>query len=88
MTFFCTLKETDKGFRVIFNQRNEIHVLDRTKMTTLLTAQRERERTSHNYFEQLSSKKVKIFKSIVQFIKNASANACFFSFVLCAYHAK
>lgn len=43
MTFFCTLKETDKGFRVIFNQRNEIHVLDRTKMTTLLTAQRERE---------------------------------------------
>lgn len=43
MTFFCTLKETNKGFRVIFNQRNEIHVLDRTKMTTLLTAQRERE---------------------------------------------
>lgn len=40
---FCTLKETDKGFHVIFNQRNEIHVLDRTKMTTLLTAQRERE---------------------------------------------
>lgn len=57
---FFTLKETDKGFRVIFNQRNEIHVLDRTKMTTLLTAQRERERTSHNYFELLSSKKVKI----------------------------
>lgn len=56
MTFFCTLKETDRGFRVIFNQRNEIHVLDRTKMTTLLTAQRERERTSHNYFELLSSK--------------------------------
>lgn len=47
MTFFCTLKETDKGFRVIFNQRNEIHVLDRTKMTTLLTAQREREREHH-----------------------------------------
>lgn len=44
---FCTLKETDKGFRVIFNQRNEIHVLDRTKMTTLLTAQREREREHH-----------------------------------------
>lgn len=60
MTFFCTLKETDKGFRVIFNQRNEIHVLDRTKMTTLLTAQRERERTSHNYFELVSSKIVKI----------------------------
>lgn len=47
VTFFCTLKETDKGFRVIFNQRNEIHVLDRTKMTTLLTAQRERERELH-----------------------------------------
>lgn len=47
LTFFCTLKETDKGFRVIFNQRNEIHVLDRTKMTTLLTAQRERERELH-----------------------------------------
>lgn len=47
LTFFCTLKETDKGFRVIFNQRNEIHVLDRTKMTTLLTAQREREREHH-----------------------------------------
>lgn len=44
--FLYTLKETDKGFRVIFNQRNEIHVLDRTKMTTLLTAQREREHHS------------------------------------------
>lgn len=59
MTFFCTLKETDKGFRVIFNQRNEIHVLDRTKMTTLLTAQREREHHTIilNYCQ---AKKVKI----------------------------
>lgn len=59
MTFFCTLKETDKGFHVIFNQRNEIHVLDRTKMTTLLTAQREREHHTIilNYCQ---AKKVKI----------------------------
>lgn len=59
MTFFCTLKETDKGFRVIFNQRNEIHVLDCPKMTTLLTAQREREHHSIilNYCQ---AKKVKI----------------------------
>lgn len=52
MTFFCTLKETDKGFRVIFNQRNEIHVLDRTKMTTLLTAQkREHHTIILNYYQ-------------------------------------